>query len=47
MVDDLPSSTSQLSIEHWYDYISEATLANAILDRLLHGSHRLNLRINP
>ena len=36
--------TSQLPTEHWHDYIGEATLADAILDRLLHGSHRLNLR---
>ncbi|AOV15728.1 AAA family ATPase [Acidihalobacter aeolianus] len=34
---------SQLPIEHWHDYLGEATLADAILDRLLHGSHRLNL----
>jgi hypothetical protein len=27
-----------------YNYIGEATLADAILDRLLHGAHRLNLR---
>jgi len=35
---------SQLPTEHWHDYICEATLANTILDRLLHGAHRLNLR---
>ncbi len=35
--------TSQLPIEHWHDYIGEATLADAILDRLLHQAHRLNL----
>lgn len=35
---------SQLPIEHWHDYIGEATLADAILDRLLHGAHRLNLQ---
>jgi len=35
---------SQLPIEHWHDYVGEATLADAILDRLLHGAHRLNLR---
>ena len=35
--------TSQLPTEHWHDYIGEATLADAILDRLLHGSHRLKL----
>lgn len=34
---------SQLPIESWHDYIGEATLADAILDRLLHGAHRLNL----
>lgn len=34
---------SQLPIEHWHDYIGEATLADAILDRLLHGAHRLKL----
>ena len=34
---------SQLPIDRWHDYIGEATLADAILDRLLHGAHRLNL----
>jgi DNA replication protein DnaC len=34
---------SQLPIDHWHDYIGEATLADAILDRLLHGAHRLKL----
>jgi DNA replication protein DnaC len=34
---------SQLPIEHWHEYIGEATLADAILDRLLHGAHRLSL----
>jgi DNA replication protein DnaC len=36
--------TSQLPVENWHDYIGEATLADAILDRLLHGAHRLKLR---
>ena len=35
---------SQLPIEHWHDYIGEATLADAILDRLLHNAHRLPLK---
>lgn len=35
---------SQLPIEHWHDYIGAATLADAILDRLLHGAHRLTLK---
>jgi len=34
---------SQLPVEHWHDYIGEATIADAVLDRLLHGAHRLNL----
>ena len=38
------SIASQLPIEHWHDFIGEATLADAILDRLLHNSHRLPLR---
>ncbi len=35
--------TSQLPIEHWYDYIGEPTLADAILDRLLHHAHKIRL----
>ena len=35
---------SQLPVEHWHDYLSEPTLADAILDRLLHNAHRLPLK---
>jgi DNA replication protein DnaC len=35
--------TSQLPIEKWHDYIGEPTLADAILDRLVHNAYRLNL----
>ena len=35
---------SQLPLEHWHEYIGEATLADAILDRLLHNAHRLPLK---
>jgi DNA replication protein DnaC len=35
---------SQLPVEHWHEYIGEATLADAILDRLLHNAHRLPLK---
>jgi DNA replication protein DnaC len=35
---------SQLPVEHWHAYIGEATLADAILDRLLHNAHRLPLK---
>lgn len=36
--------TSQLPITNWHTYIGDATLADAILDRLLHNAHKLNLR---
>jgi DNA replication protein DnaC len=36
--------TSQLPVEKWHTYIDEPTLADAILDRLVHNSHRLNLK---
>lgn len=36
--------TSQLPTKHWHDYIGEPTLADAILDRLLHNAHRLELK---
>ena len=35
---------SQLPVEHWHDFIGEATLADAILDRLSHNAHRLPLK---
>src|SRR5690606_18884932 len=36
--------TSQLPITQWHKAIGDATLADAILDRLLHNSHKLKLR---
>ena len=36
--------TSQLSIEHWHDHLGEATVADAICDRLLHNAHRIALQ---
>jgi DNA replication protein DnaC len=35
---------SQLPVESWHGFIGEATLADAILDRLLHNAHRLPLK---
>jgi DNA replication protein DnaC len=35
---------SQLPVENWYDVIGEATIADAILDRLVHTSHRIELK---
>jgi DNA replication protein DnaC len=34
---------SQLPVDHWHDYLADPTLADAILDRLLHNAHRLPL----
>lgn len=35
--------TSQLPVEKWHAYLADPTLADAILDRLVHNSHRLTL----
>jgi DNA replication protein DnaC len=35
--------TSQLPVEHWHEYLGEPTLADAILDRLVHSAHKLAL----
>jgi|SRR5690625_2538296 len=35
---------SQLPIASWYDVISEETIADAILDRLIHSSYRIQLK---
>jgi DNA replication protein DnaC len=36
--------TSQMPIEKWHDFIDDPTLADAILDRLLHNAHKINLK---
>lgn len=36
--------TSQLPIDQWHAYIGEPTVADAILDRLVHRAHRIELR---
>ena len=36
--------TSQIPVAGWYDIIGEKTIADAILDRLIHQSHRLELK---
>jgi DNA replication protein DnaC len=35
---------SQLPTEQWYDVIGDNTLADAILDRLMHNAHRMILK---
>jgi DNA replication protein DnaC len=36
--------TSQLPVERWYDIIGEKTVADAIMDRLVYQSHRVELQ---
>jgi DNA replication protein DnaC len=35
--------TSQLPIEHWHAWIGDATIADAVLDRIMQRNHRLTL----
>jgi DNA replication protein DnaC len=36
--------TSQLPVEHWHEIIGDPTIADAILDRLVHNAYRLTLK---
>ena len=36
--------TSQLPVKHWHEIIGNPTLADAILDRLVHNAYKINLR---
>lgn len=36
---------SQLPVDTWHAYLGEPTLADAILDRLVHHSHRIELQV--
>ena len=36
--------TSQVPVEHWHEVIGDHTLADAILDRLVHSAYRINLK---
>jgi len=49
MIEDRHAKTStiiasQLPVSSWFDVIGEETIADAILDRLVHTSHRLELK---
>ena len=37
-------ATSQLPIEKWHDTIGDPTMADAILDRLVHNAYKINLK---
>src|SRR5208337_2265130 len=36
--------TSQYPVSKWYDIIGEPTMADAILDRIVHNAHKINLK---
>lgn len=36
--------TSQVPVSNWYEVIGEQTIADAILDRIIHDAHRLELK---
>ena len=36
--------TSQLPLKAWHDAMQDPTLADAILDRLVHNAHKLELK---
>jgi len=35
---------TQIPIEHWHENIRDSTIADAILDRLVHNAHKINLK---
>jgi len=36
--------TSQLPVKEWYSYFKNPTLADAIMDRVIHNAHRIELK---
>jgi len=39
--------TSQLPAEAWHDYLGDPTVADAILDRLIHNAYRITQKGGP
>ena len=37
-------SWNQLPVQSWHEYIGNATIADAILDRILSNAHRLEMQ---
>jgi len=40
----MPNPTQQLPISRWHEQIGEPTLAEGILDRLVHNANRIQMR---
>ena len=36
--------TSQIPVNKWYEIIGEQTIADAILDRIVHSAHRIEIK---
>jgi DNA replication protein DnaC len=36
--------TSQVPVENWHDVVADPTIADAVLDRIVHNAHRLELK---
>jgi len=36
--------TSQLPVSHWHEVVGDPTLADAILDRLVHNAYKISLK---
>ena len=36
--------TAQIPVSSWHEYINESTIADAILDRIIHQAHRIELK---
>ena len=36
--------TSQVPVANWHEQIGDATVADGILDRLVHNAHRIELK---
>ena len=48
LVDDRTGSlsiaiTSQLPVDKWHEYLGEPTIADAVMDRLVHSAHRIEV----
>lgn len=39
--------TSQLPVSHWHEVVGDPTLADAILDRLIHNAYKISLKGEP
>jgi len=36
--------TAQLPVKEWYSYLGSATIADAMMDRLIYSAHRIEMK---